>query len=55
MRWPGTGELIFIFLMCLVVFVGSKVNPMGDALAALWRRLVAGEKVTTRPSDHGRS
>lgn len=55
MRPPGTGELLFILLLCVVVFSASKVNPMGDALGAFWRNLKRGAKsdprIEVRPAD----
>lgn len=42
MRLPGTGELLFIFLLCLVVFGGSKVNWLGDMLGGFVRNLRRG-------------
>ncbi len=55
MRPPGTGELLFILLLCVVVFSASKVNPMGDALGAFWRNLKRGarsdSRIEVRPAD----
>jgi Sec-independent protein translocase protein TatA len=55
MRPPGTGELLFILVLCVVVFSASKVNQMGDALGAFWRNLQRGAKsdprITVRPSE----
>lgn len=42
MRLPGTGELLFILLLCLVVFGGSKVNWFGDKLGGFVRNLRRG-------------
>ncbi len=55
MRPPGSGELLFILVLCVVVFSASKVNPMGDALGAFWRNLKRGmksdDRITVRPAD----
>lgn len=55
MRPPGSGELLFILVLCVVVFSASKVNPMGDALGAFWRNLRRGAKsdprIEVRPAD----
>lgn len=42
MRLPGTGEMLFILLLCLVVFGGSKVNWLGDQLGGFVRNLRRG-------------
>lgn len=44
MRLPGTGELLFILLLCLVVFGGSKVNWLGDRLGGFVRNLRRGAR-----------
>lgn len=52
MKLPGTGEILLILLLCVVVFTASKVNPMGDALGALFRRKPApktNDKISIRP------
>ena len=55
MRPPGYGELLFILVLCVVVFSASKVNPMGDALGAFWRNLKRGmksdDRIAVRPAD----
>jgi Sec-independent protein translocase protein TatA len=55
MRFPGTGELLFILVLVVVVFSASTVNPMGDALGAFWRNLRRGAKsdprIDVRPAD----
>jgi Sec-independent protein translocase protein TatA len=30
--WPGPGELLFIFMMLVFVFVGEKIPRIADAL-----------------------
>lgn len=30
--WPGPGELVFIFMMLVFVFVGEKLPRIADAL-----------------------
>ncbi|MEZ4392067.1 MAG: twin-arginine translocase TatA/TatE family subunit [Polyangiales bacterium] len=42
MRLPGTGELLFILLLCVVVFGGSKVNWLGDMLGGFVRNFRRG-------------
>ena len=52
MKLPGTGEILLILLLCVVVFTASKVNPMGDALGALFRRKPApktDDRISIRP------
>ena len=44
MRLPGTGEILFILLLCAVVFGGSKVNWIGDQLGGFVRNLRRGLK-----------
>lgn len=42
MRLPGTGEILFILLLCLVVFSGSRVNAIGDAIGGFLKGLKRG-------------
>ncbi|MBI5512599.1 MAG: hypothetical protein HY909_02460 [Deltaproteobacteria bacterium] len=53
MRWPGTGELLFILILCFVVYAGSKVNPWGDLLGKFVRNLQRGlkndDRIVVRP------
>ncbi len=55
MRPPGTGEILFILVLCVVVFSASKVNWMGDVLGAFWRNLKQGarsdDRIKVRPAD----
>lgn len=44
MRLPGTGEILFILLLCAVVFGGSKVNWFGDMLGGFFRNFRRGLK-----------
>lgn len=58
MRPPGSGELLFILFLIVVVFGGSKINPIGDALGAFWRNLKRGmksdDRIAVRPADEPR-
>ncbi len=58
MRPPGTGEILFILVLCVVVFSASKVNWMGDVLGAFWRNLKRGARsdarIEVRPADEPR-
>jgi Sec-independent protein translocase protein TatA len=52
MKLPGTGEILLILLLCVVVFTASKVNSMGDALGALFGRKRApktDDRISIRP------
>ncbi len=55
MRLPGTGEILFILILCAVVFGGSKVNAIGDALGGFMRNFKRGlrndDRITVRPAD----
>lgn len=55
MRLPGTGEILFILLLCAVVFGGSKVNWLGDMLGGFVRNLRRGlrndDRIALRPAD----
>ena len=55
MRLPGTGEILFILLLCLVVFGGSKVNWIGDMLGGFVRNLRRGlkndDRIALKPTD----
>lgn len=42
MRLPGTGEILLVLLLCLVVFGGSQVNVWGDVLGAFMKNLRRG-------------
>lgn len=44
MRPPGMGEILFILLLCAVVFSISKVNWMGDVLGGFARNFRRGLK-----------
>lgn len=55
MRLPGTGEILFILLLCAVVFGGSKVNWFGDMLGGFVRNFRRGvrndDRIALRPAD----
>ncbi len=57
MQPPGFGEIVFILVLCAVVFLGSKVNPIGDAVGGFIKGLRRGMtedkriQVRTAPRD----
>lgn len=51
MRTPGTGEILLILLLCVVVFSASKVNALGDAVGAFWQGLRGGSKPDALPTQ----
>lgn len=55
MRLPGAGEILFILLLCAVVFGGSKVNWFGDMLGGFVRNFRRGvrndARIDVRPAD----
>ncbi len=55
MRPPGAGEILFILLLCAVVFGASKVNWMGDVLGGFVRNFRRGlkndDRITVRRAD----
>jgi Sec-independent protein translocase protein TatA len=55
MRLPGLGEILLILLLVAMVFTGSKVNAIGDALGGFvkgWRRgLSEDERIKVRPTE----
>jgi Sec-independent protein translocase protein TatA len=62
MQLPGTGEILLILLLCLVVFGGSKVNPLGDLVGGFMKGLRRGmsddPRIQVRPApgdDQGRT
>lgn len=55
MRFPGTGEVLLILLLCVVVFAGSKLNAIGDLVGSFMKNLRRGmsedERIQVRRAD----
>ena len=53
MRAPGLGEVLFILILVAIVFGGSKVNPIGDAVGGFMRSLRRGlrndDRIVVKP------
>ena len=48
---PGTGEIILIVLLVLIVFVGEKVGAIGDAIGRARRGKTEDERIGVRDAD----
>ena len=54
---PGTGEILLIVLLVVVVFFGEKVTKLGDAIGKARKEFRRGQsddaRIEVRPSDDG--